>query len=71
MWKIAVGFIALAAVALWLLSKSGDVNMGGDEHGGAAAHAPDAAASAPAPVPSATASATAAMPASASASAGK
>jgi hypothetical protein len=33
MWKIAVGFIIFAALALYLLSKGGDVDMSGEKHG--------------------------------------
>lgn len=33
MWKIVVGFILFAAVALYLLSKGGDVDMSGEKHG--------------------------------------
>lgn len=33
MWKIAVGFIIFAAVAVYLLSKGGDVDMSGEKHG--------------------------------------
>lgn len=34
MWKIALGFIAFAAVVLYVLSKSGgDIDMGGEKHG--------------------------------------
>jgi hypothetical protein len=32
MWKIAVGFIAFAALALWMLSKGGDIDIGGEKH---------------------------------------
>ena len=33
MWKILLGFILFAALALWILSKSGaDVDMGGEKH---------------------------------------
>lgn len=32
MWKIAVGFLAFAALALWMLSKGGDIDMGGEKH---------------------------------------
>jgi hypothetical protein len=33
MWKIIVGFIAFAALALYILSKSGgDVDLGGEKH---------------------------------------
>ncbi|MEO7645715.1 MAG: hypothetical protein ABIT72_11540 [Burkholderiaceae bacterium] len=33
MWKIAVAFIIFAALALYLLSKGGDVDMSGEKHG--------------------------------------
>ena len=33
MWKIVVGFILFAAVALYLLSKGGDVDISGEKHG--------------------------------------
>ena len=33
MWKIAVGFIVFAALALYMLSKGGDIDMGGEKHG--------------------------------------
>ncbi|MEY2690028.1 MAG: hypothetical protein RL375_4228 [Pseudomonadota bacterium] len=33
MWKIALAFVAFAAVALFVLSKGGDVDMGGEKHG--------------------------------------
>ena len=46
MWKIAVGFIVFAGVALYMLSKGGNIDISGDEHGSAAAHAPAAVASA-------------------------
>ncbi len=32
MWKIAVGFLVFAALALWMLSKGGDVDIGGEKH---------------------------------------
>ena len=58
MWKIAVGFILFAALALYMLSKGGDIDMGGEKHGAEATHVPEAAASAPAaPAASAPASA--------------
>jgi hypothetical protein len=55
MWKIAVGFVAFAGLALFILSKGGDIDMSGEKHGdtthvetpAAAANAPAAAASAP------------------------
>ena len=34
MWKLFVGFIVFAAVALFVLKKAGgDVDMGGEKHG--------------------------------------
>jgi hypothetical protein len=33
MWKIVVGFLLFAAVALYLLSKGGDVDISGEKHG--------------------------------------
>lgn len=33
MWKIVVGFIAIAGLALWLLNKGGDIDLGGEKHG--------------------------------------
>lgn len=48
MWKIAVGFAVFAALALFLLSKGGDIDMGGEKHGAEATHAPAEAAKAPA-----------------------
>jgi hypothetical protein len=60
MWKIAVGFAVFAGLALFILSKGGDIDMGGEKHGADAVHteAPAAAASAPAaaPAPAAAAS---------------
>lgn len=62
MWKLAVGFVILAVLTVWLLSKGGDVDMSGEKHGidtdhPAAASAPAAAASLAAPAASAAASA--------------
>jgi hypothetical protein len=56
MWKIAVGFVLFAALALFVLSKGGDIDMGGEKHGDmghaeAPAHAPVAAVSAPTAAP--------------------
>jgi hypothetical protein len=45
MWKIAVGFVVFAGVALFMLSRGGDVDMSGEEHGAMATHSPAAAAS--------------------------
>jgi hypothetical protein len=49
MWKLAVGFIVFAAVALYVISKAGDkIDMGGEKHGDTT-HVPAAPASAPKP----------------------
>jgi hypothetical protein len=49
MWKIAVGFIAFALVALFVIMKGGDkVDMQGEAGHGSAEHASAPAASAPA-----------------------
>lgn len=57
MWKIAVGFIAFAGLALFILSKGGDIDMSGEKHGDtthtAAPAAAPAASAAPADVASA------------------
>ncbi|MBI2751042.1 MAG: hypothetical protein HYX43_17395 [Burkholderiales bacterium] len=61
MWKIVVAFLVFAGLALFILSKGGDIDMSGEKHGADATHtAPAAAVSAPAsaaPVPAAAASA--------------
>lgn len=46
MWKIAVGFAIFAGLALFILSKGGDIDMGGEKHGAEAMHVPEAPASA-------------------------
>lgn len=33
MWKLAAGFAVFAAIALFVLSKGGDIDMGGEKHG--------------------------------------
>lgn len=33
MWKIVLAFIIFAALAIYLLSKGGDVDMSGEKHG--------------------------------------
>jgi hypothetical protein len=33
MWKIIIGFIVIAGLALFLLSRGGDIDMGGEKHG--------------------------------------
>jgi hypothetical protein len=32
MWKLIVGFILFSALALFLLLKGGDIDMGGEKH---------------------------------------
>lgn len=44
MWKIAVGFVAFAGMALFILSQGGEIDMGGEKHGAEATHAPAAVA---------------------------
>ncbi len=44
MWKIVVGFVIFAGLALFILSKGGDIDMGGEKHGADAVHAPESAA---------------------------
>jgi hypothetical protein len=46
MWKLVVGFIAFAALALYILSRGGDIDLSGEKHGTESTHAPEAAASA-------------------------
>jgi hypothetical protein len=50
MWKIAVAFALFAGLALFILSKGGDIDMSGEKHGADATHtaAPAAAPAAPA-----------------------
>ena len=40
MWKIVVGFIVIAGLALFLLNKGGDIDMGGEKHGASQLAAP-------------------------------
>lgn len=45
MWKIALGFIAFAALAMFVVMKGGDkLDMAGEQHGVEASHAAPAAA---------------------------
>lgn len=62
MWKIALGFIAFAGLALFVLSKGGDIDMGGEKHGAEATHVEPAK---PAAAPEAPAAPAAQAPASA------
>jgi hypothetical protein len=47
MWKIAVAFIAFAGLALFILSKGGDIDMSGEKHGADDSHTAAPAATAP------------------------
>jgi hypothetical protein len=50
MWKIAVGFVVFAALAMFVIMKGGNsLDMGGEKHGAEAVHAPAEAASGAAP----------------------
>ena len=40
MWKLIVGFIVIAGLALWLLNKGGDIDLSGEKHGAAVPAAP-------------------------------
>ena len=54
MWKIAVGFVIFAGVALFVISKGGDsLDMSGEKHGADALHTEPAKAKADAPAPAA------------------
>lgn len=45
MWKIVVGFVVFAAIALFVIMKAGDqVDMSGEKHGTDAMHVPEPAA---------------------------
>lgn len=33
MWKLVVGFIIFAALALYMLSRGGEIDLGGEKHG--------------------------------------
>jgi len=55
MWKIALAFVAFAGLAIFILSKGGDIDMGGEKHGIEVTHE--------APPPASAASAAASAPA--------
>jgi hypothetical protein len=62
MWKLILGFVVFAAIAMYVLMKAGgDIDLGGEKHGVDTTHSEPAkpAASAPeaAPAPAAAASA--------------
>lgn len=67
MWKIALGFIVFAALAMFVISKGGDsLDMGGEKHG-TETHAADHPASAASAAPAAASEAAPAASAAASA----
>ena len=50
MWKLVVGFVIFAALALYVISQGGDsLDMSGEKHGADAVHVEPAKADAPAP----------------------
>ena len=64
MWKIFVGFVIFAALALYVINKGGDsLDMSGEKHGADAVHVEPAKADAPAAVPASAAPAAAPVPA--------
>jgi predicted lipid-binding transport protein (Tim44 family) len=73
MLKLIIGFVIFAALAMFILTRSGgDVDLGGEKHSVEAPHgAASAAPAAPASAPAAAASAASAAPAASAASAGK
>ena len=49
MWKLALGFVAFAALALFVIFKAGsNIDMGGEKHGADAVHEAEPAKAAPA-----------------------
>lgn len=70
MWKLVVGFIVFAGLALFVISQGGDsLDMSGEKHGAEAVHSPapePAAPAAPAAADAAPATTPAAAPAPAS-----
>jgi len=65
MWKIIIGFIVFAALAIFVIMQGGDkLDMSGEKHGADAVHAPEPAQAASAASPAASAPATAVAPAS-------
>ena len=43
MWKLLLAFVVFAALAIFVLSKGGDIDMGGEKHGAEATTAPASA----------------------------
>ncbi len=61
MWKLVLGFVVFAAIALYVIFKGGDkLDMSGEKHGADAVHAPAATPAAAAATPATSASAAAA-----------
>lgn len=52
MWKLLLAFVVFAALAMYMLSKGGDIDMSGEKHG-TESHAPAASETASAPAPAA------------------
>ncbi len=49
MWKLALGFVAFAALALFVIFKAGgNIDMGGEKHGSEVSHEAEPAKAAPA-----------------------
>ncbi len=69
MWKIVVGFIVFAGLALFILSKGGDIDMGGEKHGDTTHVEAPAAAASTAPAPAAVVAPASSVPASAASAA--
>ena len=60
MWKLLAGFVVFAALALYILSRGGDIDMSGEKHDVAAHAEPAASVAASAPEAAASAAASAA-----------
>ena len=57
MWKIFLGFVVFAALAMYVIYKGGDnLDMSGEKHGAEAVHAPEPAKPVEAAAPAAAAS---------------
>ena len=66
MWKLVLGFLVFAGLAMFVLMRGGEIDMSGEKHGSETSHPEPAAAPAAVPAP-----APAAAPAEAAASAAK
>ena len=72
MWKLVLGFIVFAGLALFVISQGGDsLDMSGEKHGAEAVHSPAPAPAAPVAADAAPATTPAASPAPAPAPASK